>query len=287
MQTATIDFLNETCHACLHQQCLRLVSRIIPDSQKRAYLIEEIEAMLKNAFESGNNLGIHRDVYAKIYAEAGDPDPFLEIKRNSTREAIALYPTLKEQVAQSQDPLDLAVRYAIAGNVIDFALPQNMDFNHELELACERPLAINHLNELRQQLSQADSLLYLGDNAGETVLDRLLIETIALPTHYIVRGGPVINDATEEDARDAGLDKVATLLSSGCAHAGTVLEDCSDEVRELFASAPVIISKGMGNFESLIDQARAIFFLLKVKCDVVATHLDANVGDSILLATNV
>jgi len=243
--------------------------------------------MLINAFETEDIWGIHRDIYAKIYAEAGNPDPFLEIKRQSTREMIALYPTLKEQVSQSPDPLDLAVRYAIAGNVIDFGGPDMLNIKHELEFVSERPLAINHLHELRRQLSQADSLLYLGDNAGETVLDRLLIETMGLPTHFIVRGGPVINDATEDDAREAGLHEVATLVSSGSTHAGTVLQDCSDEVQALFADAPIIISKGMGNFESLMDQTRPIFFLLKVKCDVIANHLQANVGDSILLAANV
>jgi uncharacterized protein with ATP-grasp and redox domains len=286
MPSAAINFLGETCQECLHAQSVRLSTRLIPDPLERTRLIEEIGAMIDKAMEAETIWGLHRDVYAKLYAAAGNPDPFLEIKRRSTQETLALYPSLKERVAHARDPLYRAVRYAIAGNVIDFALPHQIDLNNELAAASERPLAINHLGQLRQQLAHADNLLYLGDNAGETVLDRLLIETIGLPTTYIVRGAPVINDATLDDAQQAGLQEVATLLSSGSRHAGTVLEDCSPEVQGLFARASVIISKGMGNFESLLDQSGPIFFLLKVKCNVVANHLQANVGDSILLAAN-
>jgi hypothetical protein len=287
MPTSQTKLLGDACHDCLQEQSLRLATRLIKDPDQRMKLMEEIEGMLERAFASGKIIGAHRDVYAKIYEVAGDPDPFLTVKRQSTEKVLALYPQLKKRIDQSEDPLDLAARYAIAGNVIDFALPHQMDLQSELKTAFERPLPVNHLDVLRQRLSLADKLLYVGDNAGETVLDRLLIETIGLPTVYLVRGAPVINDVTETDARQAGLHEVATLLSSGSNHAGTVLEDCSPEVQELFRRAPVIISKGQGNFETLIHQTREIFFLLKVKCDLVADHVNANVGDNILLAANV
>jgi uncharacterized protein with ATP-grasp and redox domains len=286
MPSSNTKFLGDACHDCLLEQTTRLATRLIQDTEKRAPLLNEIRCMLEEAFKSGEILGVHRDVYAKIYDVAGNPDPFLAIKQKSTQEVLAIYPRLKEKVESADDPIDLAARYAIAGNVIDFGLPHQMDLHHEIDTALERPLAINHLPLLQQRIAESDSLLYLGDNAGETVLDRLLIETIGLPTVYLVRGAPVINDATEADAYEAGLDTVASILSSGSDHAGTVLEDCSPEVQSLFASAPIVISKGMGNFETLIHAKREIFFLLKVKCDLVADHVNANVGDSILLAAN-
>jgi uncharacterized protein with ATP-grasp and redox domains len=286
MPKSQTKLLGDACHDCLLEQSARLATRLIQDPEERAPLLNEIRAMLKKAFVSGEIVGAHRDVYAKIYQVAGNPDPFLEIKQKSTEEALALYPRLKEKVESAEDPLDLATRYAIAGNVIDFALPHQIDLHSEVETALERPLAINHLSTLKRRISESDAMLYIGDNAGETVLDRLLIETMGLPTVYLVRSAPVINDALEADAQEAGLDRVATIRSSGSNHAGTVLEDCSPEVQELFASAPIVISKGQGNFETLIHTTREIFFLLKVKCDLVAGHVNANVGDSILLAAN-
>jgi uncharacterized protein with ATP-grasp and redox domains len=286
MPTTHTNLLGDACHDCLLEQSARLATRLIQDPEERTPLLNEIKEMLDKAFDSGEIVGAHRDVYAKIYQVAGNPDPFREIKQKCTEDVLALYPDVKERVESAEDPLELAARYAIAGNVIDFALPHQMELGHEIETALERPLAVNHLSHLRQRLSESDSLLYLGDNAGETVLDRLLIETMGLPTVYLVRGAPVINDALEEDAQQAGLDKVATIRSSGSNHAGTVLEDCSPEVQELFKSAPIVISKGQGNFETLIHANREIFFLLKVKCDLVAEHVNANVGDSILLAAN-
>jgi uncharacterized protein with ATP-grasp and redox domains len=286
MPTSKPDFLGEVCLECLRIQTVRHATRLISDPEAREELFKNIDYILKNADTSGGIMYLHHRVYEEIYRACQDPDPFREIKQRSTNEVLNLYPTLKRHVALAKDPLKLAVRYAIAGNVIDFTPPTQLDLNDELEHALMRPIVIDHLPLLRQRLSQADFVLYLGDNAGETVLDRLLIETIGLPTTYIVRGAPVINDATEEDARQARLHEVANILSSGSSHAGTILEDCTQEVQELFAQAPVVISKGQGNFESLIHQTREIFFLLKVKCDLVANHLNATVGDSILLAAN-
>ena len=286
MPSSHTELLGDACHDCLLEQSARLTSHLIQDPDLRAPLLDEIKAMLEEAFASGEIVGVHRDVYAKLYRVAGNPDPFRDIKQKSTEEALALYPRLKERVESADDPLDLAARYAIAGNVIDFALPHQIDLYHEIDTAIDRPLTINHLSRLKQRISESDSVLYIGDNAGETVLDRLLIETMGLPTVYLVRGAPVINDALEEDAQEAGLDKVATVLSSGSSHPGTVLEDCSPEVQMLFTNAPIVVSKGQGNFETLLHATREIFFLLKVKCDLVAEHVNANLGDSILLAAN-
>ncbi len=226
-------------------------------------------------------------LYEMIARRAGTADPFAAFKREHTERALALYPRLREQVAAAADPLGLALRLAAAGNVIDFGVASRFDLEAEIERVVEAAAFGRWQQaEFFRALAAVDSLLYLGDNAGETVFDRLFIETLSarfdLKVTFVVRGGPIINDATAADARAAGLDGCAEIISSGCVAPGTVLELCTPAFRERFASAPLILSKGQGNFETLSDHPAPIFFLLKAKCPVVAAHLDAALGELLL-----
>ncbi len=221
-------------------------------------------------------------VYELINKHVGSDDPFKGVKEESTKAALKLYPKLKKDIENSDDPLGLALRLAIVGNVIDFGAHEQFDLEKEIEEILHQPFGRWEEKEFREELSKADWVLYLGDNAGETVFDRLFIETIDKPVTYVVRGGPIINDATLEDAKLAGIDKVAKVISSGFKAPGTIIEKSSEEFKKLFYSAPLIISKGQGNFETLSDVDANIFFLLKTKCPVVARHLGTKVGDMVL-----
>ena len=221
-------------------------------------------------------------VYNLINSYTGETDPFKTVKKQGTEKALALYPQLKKDVSESKDPLGLAIRFAITGNVIDFGVSSNYDLGSEIQKIMEQSFGRRDEEAFKKAIAQAEWILYLGDNAGETVFDRLLIETLAHTVTYVVREKPIINDATREDAMAAGLDKVATIISSGCAAPGTVLDQCAPEFRELFRKAPVIISKGQGNFETLSESDAPIFFFLKAKCDVVARHLGVKKGDLVL-----
>ena len=182
----------------------------------------------------------------------------------------------------SEDRLMTAVRLAIAGNVIDFGTDSSFDLTEELETILSQDFAVNHFKKFCEVLKQARNILYLADNAGETVFDRLLIEEMDKPVIYLVREKPIINDATREDALLSGLDKVSEITSSGCDTPGTILKFCSDEFLETYRSANLIISKGQGNYEALSDEERPLFFLLKVKCQVVARDLGVKNGSIIL-----
>ncbi|HDS15082.1 MAG TPA: DUF89 family protein, partial [Proteobacteria bacterium] len=223
-------------------------------------------------------------LYQMISRYVGSPDPFAAIKRESTEKALALYPRLQKRVAAAPDPLSLAAKFAVAGNVIDFGVASQFDLAQELDRVLDHG-AFGHWQEelFRAALEKAEWLLYLGDNTGETVMDRLFIETIvretATPVKYVVREAPIINDATFADALAAGLDACATIISSGCSAPGTVLELCSPEFLELFHQAPLIISKGQGNYETLSGVSAPLFFFLKAKCRVVADHLGVELGD--------
>jgi len=217
-------------------------------------------------------------IYDMISERAGTGDPFREIKRQSTLHALSLYDELKKKVLAHPDPLEAAVKYAACGNVIDYGVSSSFDIMAEIQNVLDNEFHVWDHGTFLSRLQDASMVLYLGDNCGETVFDRLLIETMGKPVTYVVRDGPIINDVTMDDALEAGLDKVATLMSSGCRAPGVVLEQASGEFRHVFETAPLVISKGQGNFETLCDEPKEIFFLFKIKCRVVAEYLHAPMG---------
>ncbi|MDX2432182.1 MAG: ARMT1-like domain-containing protein, partial [Bacteroides sp.] len=156
----------------------------------------------------------------------------------------------------------------------------------ELEKFAEMEYAIFHYDEFREHLDRASSVLYIGDNAGESVFDRLLIGQLGKPVTYVVRETPVINDATMDDALDSGLADVADLISSGSTAPGTILKLCNKDFLERFAGADLVISKGQGNYEGLSGVERSIFFLLRAKCPVIAQSAGVQLNDFIFKGIN-
>ncbi len=143
---------------------------------------------------------------------------------------------------------------------------------------------LSSVEALKIKAESASRILYLGDNAGEIVLDRLLVEQ--LPTEkvtFAVRGAPIINDATLEDAIAGGITELVDVMDNGSDMPGTILESCSEAFRKLFAQADIVIAKGQGNYETLSDADGHIFFLLKAKCPVIAKDIGCEVGDLVIL----
>jgi uncharacterized protein with ATP-grasp and redox domains len=222
-------------------------------------------------------------IYRAVREVTGIVDPLKVYKERSIENALSMYGDLKSIVDSSQDPLRAGIKMAIVGNVID--LGANPDFDLEWEMRnsfSEKDLSEEHYESFKHRLEKARTILYLADNAGETVFDRILIETMGRETVYAVRDIPIINDATMEDARKSGIGKAARIVSSGCDAPGTILKRCSREFLNLFARADLIVSKGQGNLESLSGEEAPVFFLLKVKCPVIARHLGVEIGSSIL-----
>jgi hypothetical protein len=212
----------------------------------------------------------------------GIEDIYQSDKEKSTQEALALYPKWKEVVLHSSDPLESAVRLAIAGNIIDFGPLDSYDLESTIQRVMEQPFALNDLEALRTAIDEVDEILYLADNAGETVFDRILIECIGKPVVYAVKDAPILNDTLIADAHDAGLEEVATVISCGARYPGTLLSHCSSDFVERFRQAQLIISKGMGNYEALSAEDAPIFFLLQVKCDMVGTDLGVPKGSIVV-----
>jgi hypothetical protein len=222
-------------------------------------------------------------IHALIRQQSGNPDPYRAAKAEATAHALSLYPRLKRLVTESSTPLETAVRLAIAGNIIDLGVSAQYDLEASIERVLVTTPAINHMARLEQALARAEHVLFLADNAGETVMDRLLIEQLAQPVTYVVKGGPAVNDATREDALAAGLGEVCQIIDHGAATLGTLLGQCNAAFRQRFAAAPLIIAKGMANYESLNTSRPGIFFLLQAKCAVVAADLGVTEQSLIIL----
>ncbi|HHI68589.1 MAG TPA: DUF89 family protein [Planctomycetes bacterium] len=214
-------------------------------------------------------------IHKAIRRLSGSEDPYKKEKEAWTARALELLPRLEGIVREAPDPLEAALRVGVAGNIID--LGPNfapIDLEKTLQEALTRPFALDSLGEFRQALDRAEWVLLLGDNAGETVFDRVMIPRLGRPVVYAAKGGPILNDATLEDARAAGLDQVARLVSTGCAAAGTDLGLSSPEFRKIFEEAPLILAKGQAQYETLSGRGdKRVFFLLKVKCPVIGRDL--------------
>lgn len=271
------------CYACSLRQALSAARMVTDDEFAQQEVMNETLALLQKLPPGTTPPEIAFAVHRIVRERLGDGDPYKEAKAEGTRLAVALYPRLKALVAQSEDPLDTAVRVSIAGNIIDFGVSDDVpDLWATVERVMAAPLAIDHLAQLRAALAAADHVLYLADNAGETVFDRVLIEQLTPPVVYAVKGGPVLNDATLEDALAAGLDTCSTVIDNGSAAPGTILRLCSPEFRETFEGAPLIIAKGQGNYETLSEAGPRVFCLLQAKCPVIAADLTAPVGGAIV-----
>ena len=236
-------------------------------------------------------------IYRKIREISGNPDPYKEQKETDNRAAMGIYDYLVSQLEAADDPLLTGVGMAISGNIIDHGAAAHLDLKKEIgALLAQEHSAVQReesrlfeLTRFRTALAAAKEILYIGDNAGEIVFDKAFIRTLMrlypdAGVRFAVRGEAIINDVTLADARLVGMNEVCEVVSSGSPAPGAVPSFCSPEFRTLLERADLIISKGQGNFESLSETGLPVFFLLRVKCPVIAEHLSAAVGDVCLKA---
>lgn len=266
------------CYPCFFTQAIKTSRMVTSDERIIWKILSEVAAYLAGLPIEATPPEIGRKIYRLIATSTGVDDPYLKIKELCTQQALAMYSEMKHRVEASSDPLMTAVRVAIAGNIIDFGLDTDFDLKKDVEKLLFQELAINDYRDFCSALKQAERIVYLGDNAGETVFDRILIEEIRKPVTFVVRERPVINDAVRKDALEAGIDKVAEIISSGCDAPGTIPELCSPGFLEILNAADMIISKGQGNYEGLSNAELPVFFLLKAKCPVIARDLGVEQG---------
>jgi hypothetical protein len=270
------------CYPCFLRQAVEAARLAGADERQQSEILGRVLDLLRDVPLSSVPPEIVRQVHRVVRDVTGVEDPYQEMKAQSTEEALTLYPWLKTILAEAEDKLETAARLSIAGNIIDMGPNPAYDLRDEVMRVLAEPFAADDSEALLSTLNEADSVLYLADNAGETVFDRLLIEAIDAPVIYAVKGRPIINDATVEDARAAGVDQVAEVMSNGSDSPGTLLEACSEAFRRTYDEADLIIAKGQANYETLSEKGARVFFLLQTKCPVIARDLGMPVGSLII-----
>jgi damage-control phosphatase, subfamily I len=272
------------CYPCFLRQALSAARRAgAAEAAQREILIETMDQL--GSFPAQATPPVMAEqIHRLVRAKTNNPDPYREPKRQATEQALAFLPGLTKQVLSAADPLETAVRIAIAGNIIDYGVAESYELEGTLERVLRQPFAIDDLEAFRQAIAAADSVLYLADNAGETVFDRVLIQVIEQPVTYVVKAGLTINDATRHDALAAELADVAEIIDSGSDAPGTLLDRCSEDFRRRFKRAPLIIAKGQGNYETLSASRAPVFFLLQAKCEIIARDLGVETGGLVVKA---
>jgi uncharacterized protein with ATP-grasp and redox domains len=276
------------CIPCFVRQTLDAARTLELENETTSMLLRRILGLLQQLDWSLPPPVIGRDIHRAIRETTNDTDPYLRRKITDTESALKLLPEVEATIADSNDPFPTAVKFSIAGNAIDLGAKTGVDadINKTFERALTEPVDKTAVNRLEKAILNAKSVLFLADNAGEIVFDRPLLEQIGSSKVTVaVRGSPVINDATLDDAKRSGITERFRVLSNGSDTPGTWLSGCSREFVHEFESADLVIAKGQGNYESLSDQTRKIFFLFLAKCPLVSEELDVPINTYVIQAT--
>jgi damage-control phosphatase, subfamily I len=277
------------CIPCFIRQTLDVLALTDADEPTRRTVLRAVLREMAEAEFDESPPALARRVHRVIRESIGCEDPYRAIKAECNELALTLYDDLREAVLESDDPLAAACRLAIVGNVIDYGVQSHSPLEGIREViheAMDTPIDPAAVGRLRREAVSAERILYLADNAGEIVLDRLLLEQ--LPTAkvtLVVRGGPILNDALLEDARSVGVAEMVRVMDNADDAPGTLLEHCSQELRDEFQRADLVIAKGQGNFESLcgVRGKDSLLFLFRLKCPVVCDALAAQQGQPMIV----
>jgi uncharacterized protein with ATP-grasp and redox domains len=274
------------CFPCFFGQIRRTLNYAGVNGDRGRNILRKAEKIIAHAsfdeVPARTTTLIHR-----ILREETGIDPYKQVKDSYNRIALDRLTRIRRMAAETPDRLEGSVRIAIAGNVIDFGIYESIDLDRSLSESFRLPLSSIDYRNFAEVAANARRILFLCDNAGEIVFDRVLIETLrdrGKDVTAVVKGSPVINDATLDDASAAGLAECAAVIDNGNDGIGTLLEACSQQFMDAYRSADLIISKGQANYETLVQEKDVrTFFLFKVKCPVVARALDRENGDIVLM----
>jgi hypothetical protein len=269
------------CILCCVRQAAEAVEMSAIDSRRKEQLLKQLLREIADADWNVMPVSIAQRVQRRVRKETGQADPYRPLKDAMNRIALDLVSALADRAHRHAAPREAVVRLAIAGNLLDAGSKSRLaleDLPKRLNAIWDMPL-VGSVTDLFRAADDAHRILYLADNAGEIVFDRLLIEALSVQKVTVaVRGVPVINDATLEDAETAGIPRMARVIANGSDAPGTLLEECSEEFRDVFNRADLILAKGQGNYETLSDTQKDVFFLLTVKCPLIAADVGAPVG---------
>jgi uncharacterized protein with ATP-grasp and redox domains len=272
------------CFPCFVRQTVIALTQITDDPVVHERIVKEVLSVMLLADTEKPPAYTTTFIHRLIRDRLGQ-DPFEKVKDEFNNLALGIYPGLKDKIGKSRDPLWTATRLAISGNVIDFGIFTSVDIDNSIRRSLGPLIGVDDYASFRDSVSGAGHILYLLDNAGEIVFDRLLIEELAASgkkVTAVVKGSPVLNDVTAVDAAQSGLADICDIIDNGSDAIGTILEWTSPEFQRLYDEAGLIISKGQGNFETLTGKGKKTYFLFQSKCDVVSRELGLSPGSMLL-----
>lgn len=282
-----MNITNE-CVECIVGQIDKATKLLKLETKLSKEIMKEVETRaMKFSFDETPPL-VAKDVYEYLALKTGLQDPLKNLKQESIKKAQTYVPLIEKKIEENDDKLFTAIKAAVAGNVIDFATTKEFSLDEEINSIFDTNFSINDYKIFKDELKKTDALIILSDNAGENVFDKILIKTIKilypkLKIYYATRGKAIINDITTLEAKQIGIDNYCEVVSTGVDTPGLEKKRASSEFMKLFEKTPLVLSKGMGNFESLESyKDKKIFFLFKVKCGVVANKIKRNLGEIIL-----
>lgn len=275
--------LNPYCMCCAVNKQEEKI-RKFPDMDKKTEYMKKVMSILSSAEEQDCSPSLSVEI-KKLYSEFWNcpAEDYTEIKKEFNQLMLNVEASVEEKIRTSADPLETALLYARIGNYIDFAALENVSQETMLKLLeneNQEPLSQTEYANFQKDLSTAKTLVYLTDNCGEIVLDKLAVKILKekypqLNITVIVRGYPVVNDATMEDAEEIGLTDIVKVTGNGSNVGGTWFPGLSNEARTLLEQADVILAKGQGNFETMNDCGLNVYYLFLCKCDLFQRRFHA------------
>ena len=271
--------VNLDCVPCFMRQALEAARMATDDERLQAEVLRKVSALMAELSYAQSPPDIAHRVHALVRDVTGNPDPYQKIKEKDNRLALNMYPWLKEIVEKSSnDRLYAAVKLAVAGNIIDYGVSQAFNVKDTVATVLKKDFAIDKYPEFKKQLNDAKTIMYLADNAGEIVFDRVLIEELEdRDVTLVVKGGPILNDATIDDVKSCGLENLVDVEYIGNGTPGSGYERTDQKFSSKLRSADLVISKGQGNYEGLSSE-RYIYFLLMAKCPLIARNIGVDKG---------
>ena len=280
--------ISPACIPCIVKQSYTL-SRLlgVEDENLQSKIIYETMNLLLEEKDTPTAPHFSGKLQSIINKNLNGTASFKEMKERNRETAEKYIKYLKTMVEASTDKLETAIRISITGNTIDLGANPNFDLEREINIITSNQINLDSLGLFRKDLKKANRILFIADNYEEALFDKISIEQL-IPKEVVfaVRSKEILNDITLEDAKSLGIDKLCKVIESGSTISGTAMEQVSNEFLDYFNNADLVISKGQGNFETLLNSKRKIYFLFKIKCEPIAELCGYPAGTGLIYTNN-
>jgi damage-control phosphatase, subfamily I len=278
-------FFDPACIPCIIAQAYN-TARIFTNGNKEIQLqiLKEVCTEVNNIDPDCTAPGFSSTIQNSLQRNLGIINPYEKIKKTNLKIARQFLPYLETLIKSSNDPLEMSVRASIVGNIIDMGANPNFDIEAEVNRITSGGIIMADLYRFKEDLNNSSLILYIGDNFEEALFDIFFLKELSpVRVVFAVRSAPILNDITLDDAKYLGIDKICKIIESGSTIAGTDLTMCTPEFKDLYREADIVIAKGQGNYETLMNEERPIYFLFKIKCEVISRRCGYPAGKGILL----